>query len=124
MEAGKNTSDSGEHVYCYKVTKIGLNVSKIGESQRNLTLCFHYVLAGIQIPQHPSSDPLAGHVSSLSLLISSPKPVLSPSVGAWKVNVQCFIMTFDNLLSSHCVPAATLGAVRDAEMNGPQHLSP
>lgn len=70
-------------------------------------------------PSAPKLRPLAGHVSSLSLLISSPKPVLSPSVGAWKVNVQCCIMTFDNVLSSHCVQAATLGAVGDAEMNGP-----
>lgn len=76
------------------------------------------------MPQHPSSDPwLATSVSSLSFLTSSPKPVLPLSVVAWKANVQCFIMTFDNLLSSHSVHAATVGAVRDAEMKGPQHLS-
>lgn len=74
MEAGKNTSYSGEHVDGYKVTKIGLNVSKIGGSQRNLTLGFHYVLAGIQTPQHPSSDPWL--VTSAPFPFSSPLPNL------------------------------------------------
>lgn len=42
----------------------------------------------------------AGQVSLLSSLISSPKPVLSLSVLAWKVKVQCLIMTFQQFIVS------------------------
>lgn len=97
MDGSRKKSYYWEHVYCYKVIKIGWNVSKIGRSQRNLTLCLHYVLAGIQTPQHPSSDPWL--VTSAPCPSSSPLPNLF-CLSQW---VQCFVMTFNNLLSSHRV---------------------
>lgn len=92
-------------------------------------LVFHCVLVGIQTPQSPSSDLLRGlspgrssHPPFLPHLLS--QTCLSLSVVTWTVNVQCFIMTSDSRLSTYCVQEAMLGAVRGAEMNGPQLLSP
>lgn len=72
-----------EHDYCHQVTEIDLNISVTGEANHRTNLhfpdVFEFRLGGPQAQIRCGVCLLAGQVSLLSILISSPKLVLSPS---------------------------------------------